>query len=301
MKKFFGMFNFGRDESIWPSDVEPEINSRLDGYLCKVVDIDCSWPIFRTKTQLNRALKDLTASLSITLESLSSPGTQFQIRYFPVEDYKFLIFHKYYEHKLELFKKVNQYSQIIYQNQHYNLEDKDANKNKSLFRCIKARRVEDDDTSGMQHRTRMNNLTQTSEQCVLLSPWEVEYTSSRKSRQRNVDSTSISLGQMLPQIPSETREKIRQRLIEIFSMLDYFFYFLAEVNKRDYPDYQKRVPLEMNIERIINRVIGNFYRQVDAIKGDIMLIAKNSEKFNGKNNEITIKADQIFSVLAEHI
>lgn len=69
IKKYFGMFNFDREESIWPSDVDPEINGHLDGYLCRIVDIDCVWPVFRTKTQLKQAIKDLTATMILTLES----------------------------------------------------------------------------------------------------------------------------------------------------------------------------------------------------------------------------------------
>lgn len=195
---------------------------------------------------------------------------------------------------------MNQYSQLVYHGDLYNLEDKDANKNKSLFKCIRAKRVEEDDT-GIATRTRMNNLTQSNDQYCLFSPWEVEYTSSRKSRQRNIDSSSQSLGEMLPFIPPDLREKIRRRLLELFNLKEYFFYFLSDVDKSIYQDYQKRVPLEMNIERIINRVIGNYYRQVEAIQGDIALVAKNSEKFNSKVNEITVKAHQIFSVLSEHI
>ena len=106
---------------------------------------------------------------------------------------------------------------------------------------------------------------------------------------------------MLPCISNELREKIRRRLLETFNFKDYFFLFLTDVDKKVYGQYQKYVPLEMNIERIINRVIGNYYRQVDALLADISLIAKNSQKFNSPESELTIKAFQIFEMLCEHI
>ena len=108
--EFFHMLNFDKDEIIWPSDSVPEINNFQDGYMCKVIDIDYKWPYFRTKTSYNNSKKVLTAFAILTLQSTKVPEFTFKIRYFPTESYQFLIFHKYYEHKLEMFEKTNAFS-----------------------------------------------------------------------------------------------------------------------------------------------------------------------------------------------
>lgn len=73
------------------------------------------------------------------------------------------------------------------------------------------------------------------------------------------------------------------------------------MDKSIYPNYNEFVPLEMNIARLINRIVENYYRTVDGLCGDVLLIGKNAEKFNTPDTYISIKAKKIFGALAEHL
>jgi RNase P/RNase MRP subunit p29 len=73
------------------------------------------------------------------------------------------------------------------------------------------------------------------------------------------------------------------------------------VDKNLYPNYNDFVPLEMNITRLVRRIIENYYRTVEGLCGDIVLIDKNALKYNTKGTYITNKAKQVFEILAEHI
>lgn len=84
------------------------------------------------------------------------------------------------------------------------------NRDNSLYNCIKAKKV-DEDESGP--RTRMVNKE---EDCEVFCPWEVDYTTSRKSRRRNVNSRRRTLKELMPAISLNTREKLRTRLLELF-------------------------------------------------------------------------------------
>lgn len=100
----------------------------------------------------------------------------------------------------------------------------------------------------------------------------------------------------------------RKRLCEFFESLKSSSFakpFLTLVSLDMFPSYSSIVPYPMSLNLIIDRLDGNFYRRIEALKWDCNLILSNAMLFNEDSSDIIKKAsilhEKLIAFIDEHV
>lgn len=280
ISKAFRVLGFSQEETIYPQDKLDRQNPSKLGWKCKVTDISFEFPNIDAKYVLQRYRKYLTVVCKITLETLDTQQETFQVRYFPSED-PFLIWHYYFEQKLEQIKKLKKNSRFtVGQSVYLSEQDFSINNITSIYKCVPGREFY---TQDIGVTTRRQGRGTTDEMIQDFSPWEIA-----------LDSRESSIGfdegirDTLTSLDNEQKKhclKIVEELIRDHKKL--FNIFIGDVDKNNFSNYLEYVQVEMNIIRIKKRLQNDFYRSMESLFFDIDLISKNSLSFNGEDPQVT--------------
>lgn len=80
-----------------------------------------------------------------------------------------------------------------------------------------------------------------------------------------------------------------------------FEYFYSEVPKDEYGAYPSYVPIEMNLEKILERLENSFYTSIEQLAKDIQQIEENANLFNQSDSEICEMAHDAVQILMKGI
>lgn len=123
----------------------------------------------------------------------------------------------------------------------------------------------------------------------LLSPWEVEFKQVQLKPSRKIEELKIT-----PDPEEEVvgvSEAVKQRFIKFMrEQGKHCPAFVTEVDKKLYPLYTEIVKVEMYFTKIYNRLVGNYYRSLEALLHDIDLISINAQLFNDSSSVIVKQA-----------
>lgn len=119
--------------------------------------------------------------------------------------------------------------------------------------------------------SRRMSLRKTDFSRMRISPWEAAQPASKSS----------------PAAPSPILiEKIK-------SLAEIHCEFAEDVDKRMYPDYSQTVEVEMNLGKLAKRIKEGYFRSLDELKKQIVMIRENAEKYNQSDSDIVCQAGRL--------
>ncbi|KAF7457025.1 WD domain, G-beta repeat-containing protein [Cryptosporidium felis] len=247
-------------------------SKKLEFIKCKLVHISYAFP--------NNSEHFITAILTFSTETISGFVFHWQIRCFPNEGPDYLVLEDDVEkgiHNLEHRFRIGQENVIYVDNQWHEIIIRNI-KHNVIWESIEVSWKQDD-----------NDINDT----LMVSPWEIyEFGTDFKTSTRNLEGADEII-KIFSWILSQTGLNNPLSIVKFFKY-PIPFYSRKNNSTREHSNeewvmyYWKEIPLPFSLILIVNRIRNNYYRRVESLIFDILLVRSNCEHFN-INNSILIQ------------